>query len=110
MLGNCQAVISGTAIEILSAFGSYSKAKHRVFMSATVTDDTFLVKGLQLSPATITHPLTYSKETWSGEKMVLLPSLINEELDRGLIVKALGVPNAKRRFGVVALVPSCGFR
>jgi replicative superfamily II helicase len=88
MLGHCQCVISGAAIEIepyiapLSAFGSYSKAKHRVFMSATVTDDAFLVKGLQLSPETITKPLTYSKETWSGEKMVLLPSLINEELDR----------------------------
>ena len=112
MLGHCQSVISGAALEIepyippLSAFGSYSKAKHRVFMSATVTDDAFLVKGLQLSPETITQPLTYSKETWSGEKMVLLPSLINEELDRARIVQGIGAPNAKRRFGVVALAPS----
>jgi hypothetical protein len=38
--------------------------------------------------------------------MVLLPSLIHEELDRERIVKGAGVPNSKRRFGVVALVPS----
>ena len=113
MLGHCQGIISGAAIEIepyiapLSAFGSYWKAKHRVFMSATVTDDAFLVKGLQLAPETIIKPLSYAKETWSGEKMVLLPSLINEELDREQIVKGFAVPNSKRRFGVVALVPSC---
>ena len=112
MLGHCQCIISGAAIEIepyiapLSAFGSYWKAKHRVFMSATVTDDAFLVKGLQLAPETITKPLSYAKETWSGEKMVLLPSLIHEELDREHIVKGFGVPNSKRRYGVVALVPS----
>lgn len=112
MLRHCQCVISGAALEIepyiapLTAFGSYWKAKHRVFMSATVTDDAFLVKGLQLSADTITAPLSYEKETWSGEKMVLLPSLIHDELDRERIVQVFGQDNAKRRFGVVALAPS----
>jgi replicative superfamily II helicase len=92
MLGYCQCVISGAAIEIephippLDAFGSYWEANHRIFMSATVTDDAFLVKGLQLTPKTIIHPLSYSKEKWSGEKMVILPSLIHEELTREWVV------------------------
>lgn len=112
MLGLCQCVISGAAIEIepyvppLSAFGSYWKAPHRIFMSATVTDDAFLVKGLQLAPDTITRPITYAKESWSGEKMVLLPSLIHEDLHRERIVKSFGAPNARRRYGLVALTPS----
>jgi replicative superfamily II helicase len=111
MLRFCQGVISGAAMEIepyvppLSMFGTYWTAEHRVFMSATVTDDAFLVKGLQLAPDTIVNPLTYAKERWSGEKMVLLPSLINESLTRGDIVKAYGVPNAKRKSGVVTLAP-----
>lgn len=109
ILGHCQCVVSGVAIEIephippLTAFGSYADASHRIFMSATVTDDAFLIKGLQLKPETIIHPLTYSKEGWSGEKMVLLPSLIHEELDRERIVKGYAVPKPKRRHGVVAL-------
>ena len=109
ILGHCQCVVSGVAIEIepqippLTAFGSYAKASHRIFMSATVTDDAFLIKGLQLKPETIIHPLTYSKESWSGEKMVLLPSLIHEELDRECIVKGYAAPKPKRRHGVVAL-------
>jgi replicative superfamily II helicase len=112
ILGQCQAVVSGAAIEIepyippLHAFGSYWRAAHRVFMSATVTDDAFLVKGLQLSPNTIHTPITYAKERWSGEKMVLLPSLINDALDRGHVVKSFAVPNAKKRSGIVALTPS----
>lgn len=112
MLSQCQCVVSGVALEIepyippLQAFGSYWNAPHRIFMSATVTDDAFLIKGLQLSPDTITNPLTYSKESWSGEKMVLLPSLIHSELDQSAIVEWLGVPIPNRSFGVVALVSS----
>jgi replicative superfamily II helicase len=112
MLKHCQCVVSGAAIEIepyvapLEAFGSYAKAAHRIFMSATVTDDAFLVKGLQLSPNTISSPLTYPKETWSGEKMILLPSVIDEALDRESLVKWIAAPNDKRKFGRVGLVPS----
>lgn len=112
VLANCQCVISGTAIEIepyippLVEFGSYWGASHRIFMSATVTDDAFLVKGLQLAPETIKSPLSYEKESWSGEKMVLLPSLIHENLDRGEVVKIFGPPNKKRKYGCVILVPS----
>lgn len=112
MLNHCQCVVSGAAIEIepyvapLEVFGSYSKAMHRIFMSATVTDDAFLVKGLQLSPETISKPLTYTKETWSGEKMILLPSIIHEGLSRGLLVKWLATPSDKRKYGRVGLIPS----
>ena len=112
MLDRCQCVISGAAVEIephvapLDAFGSYWRADYRVFMSATVTDDAFLVKGLQLTPETITNPLSDDKETWSGERMILLPTLIHEDLDREEIVAALGKPRSKRQYGVVALAPS----
>jgi replicative superfamily II helicase len=112
ILGQCQCVVSGAAIEIepyippLSIFGSYWKAAQRIFMSATVTDDAFLVKGLELAPETITKPLSYEKETWSGEKMVLLPSLIHENFDQPTIVHGFAKPNPKRLHGVVALVPS----
>ena len=112
MLGNCQCVISGGAIEIepyippLYAFGTFWESTHRVFMSATVIDDAFLVKGLQLSHNTISKPLTYEKERWSGEKMVLIPSLIHESLSRTEIVSLFAKPNSGRKYGVVALVPS----
>jgi len=111
-LNECQCIISGSGIEIepyvapLDMFGSYWKAHQRIFMSATVTDDAFLIKGLRLSPETIVSPLTYAKEKWSGEKMILIPSLMDESLDRGTIVKFFGNAWPKTDFGRVALVNS----
>jgi hypothetical protein len=75
-------------------------------MSATVADDSFLVKGLGLAPEIVSKPLTYDKEKWSGEKMVLIPSLIDESLDRGAIVNWFATPEKGRSYGVAVLVPS----
>jgi len=111
-LAECQCVISGAALEIapylppLDMFGSYYKSEHRVFMSATVTDDSFLVKGLGLSKSTIRNPLVYPDEKWSGEKMILIPSLIDEKLTRSEMVAQFAKPDSKRKSGVIALTPS----
>ncbi|HBL05581.1 MAG TPA: DEAD/DEAH box helicase [Clostridium sp.] len=111
-LKECQCIISGNAIEIvpyiipLSVFGSYYNAEHRIFMSATLSDDSFLIKRLGLDRETILTPLTYNKEKWSGEKMILIPSLIDESLDRKAMVNKLAKPEKDRKYGVVTLVPS----
>jgi replicative superfamily II helicase len=105
-------LVSGTQVVIaphlppLYQFGSYENAKHRVFMSATVTDDSFLVKGLGLNPKAVQNPLVDPEETWSGEKMVLIPSLIDDQLSRTAIVEAFAKENTARQFGIVVLVPS----
>jgi len=112
MIQQCQCVVSGHALEIapylppLDVFGSFCKAKHRVYMSATVTNDAFLVKGLRLSVETIMNPLTYKEERWSGEKMILIPSLIHESLDRSSVVNDFGRVRTGRDHGVVVLSPS----
>jgi len=112
LLSHCQCVFSGKSVEIeprlapLDMFGSFAKARHRIFMSATVTDDAFLIKGLKLNPKTIMTPLIDSSETWSGEKMVIIPSLIHDKLDSQYVQKAFGKNRDKAKFGMVALVPS----
>ncbi|MEG9433864.1 DEAD/DEAH box helicase family protein [Terriglobus sp. ADX1] len=111
-LPECQCVISGFGLEIaprlplLEVFGSYWRAKHRIFMSATITNDAFLVKGLNIAPKAISQPLTYSAEKWYGEKMILIPSSADEGLTRDRIVDHFAKPGARRTGGVVALTPS----
>ena len=112
IIPQCQCVVSGHALEFapylppLEVFGSFFKAKLRVFMSATVTNDAFLVKGLRLSPATVKNPLVFKEERWSGEKMILLPSLMHASLDRSAIVNEFGKRRSGRNHGVVVLAPS----
>ena len=112
-LANCQCVVSGQAIEItpyvppLHLFPSYAKASHRVFMSATVTDDSFLIKGLNVSADAIRNPLVHKDESWSGEKMVLIPSLIDASLDRPTVMgRFTPAYPRKTTYGIAALVPS----
>lgn len=112
MIKDCQCFISGTSLEIipyvnpLHMFGSYHKAEHRIFMSATITDDSFFIKGLGISSKTIRNPLYLADEGWSGEKMILIPSLIDSSLTRTEVVNLFAHENAKKKFGTVALVPS----
>jgi replicative superfamily II helicase len=112
MLDKRCCVVSGSWMEIspyvspLQQFGSFYNAKYRMFMSATVTDDSFLVKGLRLSAGTIAKPLIYPKEKWFGEKMILIPSLIDSETGREKIVSAPAKPVENRQYGIVGLCPS----
>ena len=113
MLGDCLCIVSGTSMEILpyspplQSFGSFSDAKHRIYMSATVTDDSFLVRGLGLERNIIENPLAYPGEKWCGEKMFILPSLLDANLNRDEIVSHFAAPSStKRNHGVVGLAPS----
>ncbi|MGB9021966.1 MAG: helicase C-terminal domain-containing protein, partial [Candidatus Bathyarchaeia archaeon] len=112
VLDKCQCVVSGSALEIapylppLHLFRSYANASCRVFMSATNADDSFLIKGLGLSSEVISNPLIYDKEKWSGEKMILIPSLIDDSLDRDRVISWFAKPRQSRNYGVVVMTPS----
>lgn len=112
LIKDCHCIISGDSLEIapylnpIEAFGSYHKAGHRVFMSATVNDDSFFVKTLGVDPEKIKKPLVLKKEKWSGEKMILIPEMLHESLGRIEIVNHFGKARKGRKYGVVALTPS----
>lgn len=111
-IGNCQCFISGRGLEIstyinpISQFRTFAKAESRIFMSATTQNDSFFVKGLGLSPEAIESPLACDDERWSGEKMILIPSLMHELLDRNSIVGRIAKTKEGRGFGVVCITPS----
>lgn len=103
--------VSGNEIEIVpynmsvDPFGSFSKAQHRILMSATTQDDAFFVKGLSFSTDAVKSPLMFKKQKWSGEKMIIIPSLINENCDRDLVVTKFSKMK-NNKFGMVSLVPN----
>lgn len=103
--------ISGTKIEIspynvnTCTFGSFSYATHRILMSATTQDDSFFVKGLDFNPDAVKNPLRNVSQKWSGEKMLIIPSLAEESCDHDLIVTEF-CRMSTSKFGMVALVPS----
>lgn len=109
---NFQAFLTGSKIEIspyhipIHHFGSFHNANNKILMSATTQDDSFFIKGLGFDAEAVKNPLTNPKQKWSGEKMILIPSLIDETLDRDTIVNFFAKQNDKLKFGVVFLVNS----
>ena len=109
---NYQAFITGNGIEIspyhipIHHFGSFNNAAHRLLMSATTQDDSFFIKGLGFEIDSVKNPLINPDQKWSGEKMVLILSLIHESLDRDVIVNFFAKQNDKRKYGIVFLTNS----
>ena len=110
-IDNCQAFISGGVIEIspyflpIHQFGSFNNAGHRILMSATTQDDSFFIKGLGFSAKTVQMPLINELQKWSGEKMILIPSLMHDDLNRISLTNTIAKWRTKS-YGIVALVPS----
>ncbi len=109
---HCYVYITSHTIEItpyhipIEKFGSFANANQRILMSATTQDDSFFIKGLNFNKNAIQHPLKNTEQKWSGEKMILIPSLIDDALDRDLIVTNFAKPLEKIPFGRVVLAPS----
>jgi len=109
----CQGFISGQGLEItpihipIEKFASFHNASQRILMSATTQDDSFFIKGLGFSLDAIKNPLQNGSQIWSGEKMLVIPSLIDDSLDRLTIINAFAKPRSKN-YGVVTLTPSFG--
>lgn len=109
-LSDCNAFVSAQRIEIaplclpINYFGIFNKASHRILMSATTQEDTFFIKGLGLSIEAVKNPLVDEEYIWSGEKMILIPNSICENIPPDTIIEKILTP--EHDFGIVALTPS----
>lgn len=103
--------ITGNRIEIspysidTKKFGVFTNSSHRILMSATTQDDVFFVKGLDFSIDAVKNPLINKHQIWSGEKMLILPQLIDDSLDRELVITKL-LNREHSKFGIVSIVPN----
>ena len=110
-ISRCKAYISGSKIEIspyiipIQKFGTFNNAKNRILMSATTQNDSFFIKGLNIDVDAIKNPLIDNSKKWSGEKMILIPSLIDDECDREKIIYTFAKKHTQK-LGIVSLVPS----
>lgn len=108
---NYECYVTSNKIEIspystnIKLFGTFSNADHRILMSATTQDDSFFIKGLNYNISAVQSPLINEEQKWSGEKMLILPSVVHDDCDRNLIVTTFSKMK-NQKFGIVAIVPS----
>ncbi|HEY5377478.1 MAG TPA: DEAD/DEAH box helicase [Polyangiaceae bacterium] len=106
----CRCLVSGASVEILpdpppvEQVRAYHDAPHRLFTSATLADDSSLVRELGCSSAAALAPIVPGSDQGVGERMVLAPSLIHKNLDRPWVMAWCAV--LAKRVNVVVLAAS----
>ncbi|MBH1664620.1 DEAD/DEAH box helicase family protein [Stenotrophomonas maltophilia] len=109
-VGLSRIVISGEAAAIsldppVTGFiDHYTKAKHRLFMSASVHDGASLIRELSCDANAAANPIEVEGEVPVGERMVLVPTLIDPEFDREAVLEVARA--ILRDANVVVLVSS----
>jgi replicative superfamily II helicase len=111
----CHCLFSRNAVTISPIFPpvdlipTFSDCPRRVYMSATIADDSEIVRTFDASPSAIEGPISSTSLAGVGERMILVPGL----MDIGAVpipslVKNIALQVTKRRAGVAVLVPSGG--
>lgn len=106
----CRCIVSGKAIEILAdpppvdRVRAFHDAEHRLFTSATLADDSTLVRELGCSPDAALAPIVPASDQGVGERMVLAPTLIHKKLDRSWVMNWCAT--LAKRVNVVVLAAS----
>jgi hypothetical protein len=110
ILPQCRCIIGGQKLEIApfcpptDLVMAFSKAKRRIYMTATLADDSALVTHFAANPKKLADPIVPVSSQSMGERMILMPQELNAEFD-GDEVKKLLVALAKKE-NVVVIVPS----
>lgn len=106
----CRCFVSGSSIEIgatlpfVSDFEPYAQAEHRLFTSATLADDSAVVRALGCDAAAAAAPIIPPSDAGVGERMVIAPTLIDPALNREWVMQ--WAKSMATAYNVVVLCPS----
>lgn len=109
-LQQCRCVFSGTRLEIspkclpIEAIPSFIEAKRRIFLTATLADDSILVSDFNAKPETVTNHITPNVANDIGDRMILVPQEIDPELS-DVDIKAF-LKEKSKSYNTVVIVPS----
>lgn len=106
----CTCIFGGAHLEIAPEFvpidriPSFASAQRRVYMTATLADDTILVSNFQADASEVAKPIRPKGGGDIGDRMILAPQEINPKYTVEQI-KTL-VADTAQRINVVVIVPS----
>lgn len=110
VLPYCRCVIGGQSLEIepvcppTDLIRSFFRAKRRIYLTATLADDSVLVSHFGANPEVLKDPIVPVSSQFMGERMILMPQELNPEIGiadvQGLLV------NLAKDHNVVVIVPS----
>lgn len=110
ILPQCRCVLGGQRLEIEPHFPAtdliqaFRRAQRRIYMTATLADDSVIVTHFGANPDNLPKPVMPSSSQSMGERMILMPQDLNSDLTTGDLRKLLAV--LAQQVNVVVIVPS----
>ncbi len=109
-LSSCNCIITARSIEIspkgipISKISSFEQATRRIFMSATLADDSVFVSAIGMKPDQVSDIITPEKANDIGDRLILFPRHLNSSISDDNIKQKVLELSAKHN--VVVIVPS----
>lgn len=111
-LGVCHCLFSKHRVSITPIFPpvdmlpTFEDAKRRIYMSATIADDSEIIRTFDASGESISKPITSTSLAGVGERMILVPELMDFGTPIRPLVKYIATNLAANGKGVAILTPS----
>lgn len=108
----CHALISRDAftltpiLPLVNAFPTFFDAPRRIYMSATIADDSDIVRTFDANPKSVQNALTSRSLAGVSERMILIPDLMPFKFNVPETIKKLVKWTSKLNLGAVILVSS----
>ncbi|MDA2912935.1 DEAD/DEAH box helicase [Acidobacteriia bacterium AH_259_A11_L15] len=109
ILPNCECIISGTHLQITprvvqtQLFPSFAKSRRRIYLSATLLDDSQLARDLGIPISSIQQQIKPNEFDDLGERLILLPSDVNPQLSTTFVMDLL---KRNKKINRIVLVPT----
>jgi hypothetical protein len=106
----CRAAFAPQGVEIalpclpVAEVKGYGQAKRRVFLTATLADDSVLITDFDASSASIAVPIAPKSASDQGDRLILAPQEIDKTISENDVKAAVKALSSKHN--VVVLVPS----
>lgn len=108
----CHALISSNAftvtavLPLVNSFPTFADAARRIYMSATIADDSEIVRTFDAQPQLVQEALSSRSLAGISERMILIPHLMNFNFNAVQATRSLLAWVSGQGLGSVVLVPS----
>jgi len=106
----CRVVFTSQSLSIaplcnpVDLISGFRDAKHRIYLTATLADDSVLVTDFAADPVSIAEPITPATAGDIGERMILAPLELNPDIAADSL--RVGIARFAAKYNVVVIVPS----
>jgi hypothetical protein len=108
----CHALISKNAFTItpilplVNLFPTFSEASRRIYMSATIADDSEIIRTFDANPESVNNPLKSRSLAGVSERMILIPDLMPFKFNLKETIQKLLEWTNNKKLGSIILVSS----